>query len=114
MKVEPARGARLDAGIDRGAALRIVVDGRAIEAFEGESVAAALFADGQRALRTTPLRREPRGVYCGIGLCFDCVMTIDGRPNVRACRTPVRDGLRVETQDGDGAWTVEGIPTRSG
>jgi len=113
MQADAGRGGRLDAGIERGPAIRIVVDGRDVDAFEGESVAAALFAAGQRTLRTTAGLRAPRGVYCGIGLCFDCVMTIDGRPNVRACRTPVRDGLRVETQSGDGKWT-EGSATRPG
>ena len=108
MDVNAEPGARLDAGIERGRAVSILLDGRAVEAFEGESVAAALFAAGRRVLRTTSLRAEPRGVYCGIGLCFDCVMTIDGRPNVRSCRTAVRDGLRVETQRGDGVWTALG------
>jgi predicted molibdopterin-dependent oxidoreductase YjgC len=43
-------------------------------------------------------------MYCGIGVCFDCVMTVEGQRTARACLTPVRDGLRVETKQGDGAW----------
>jgi aerobic-type carbon monoxide dehydrogenase small subunit (CoxS/CutS family) len=60
-------------------------------------VAAALIAAGRRVFRTTP-GGAPRGVYCGIGLCFECTVTIDGRSGVRACRTPVRDGMRVDTR----------------
>ncbi|OJW06438.1 MAG: hypothetical protein BGO49_23205 [Planctomycetales bacterium 71-10] len=91
----------------RGPEIEIVVDGLSVRAFEGESVAAALLANGRRTLRTTARRGEPRGMYCGIGTCFDCVMTIDGRPNVRACQTPVRAGMRVDSQRGDGTWRLE-------
>jgi len=98
---------RVDQAIRRGPEIEIIVDGRTVRAFEGESVAAALLAAGKRALRTTSRRGEPRGMYCGIGLCFDCVMTIDGQPNVRTCRTLVRAGMRVNSQSGDGAWRIE-------
>jgi hypothetical protein len=80
-----------------------------LAAFEGESVAASLIAADRRALRVTPRRNERRGMYCGIGVCFDCVMTFDGQRADRACVTPVRDGLRVETRQGDGKW-----PTAAG
>ena len=111
----PAEGAnttagearRVDHGIARGPEVEILVDGHPVRAFEGESVAAALLAAGRRALRTTARRGEPRGLYCGIGVCFDCVMTIDGQPNVRTCQTPVRAGMRVESQSGNGMWRVE-------
>lgn len=99
---------RIYGAIIRGPEIEIIVDGHRLRAFRGESVAAALLAAGKRALRTTSGRGEPRGVYCGIGICFDCVMTIDGQPNVRACRTEVRSGMRIETQSGEGTWTVEG------
>lgn len=94
--------------VTRGPEIEIIVDGHPVAAFEGESVAAALLAASRRALRTTDRRGEPRGLYCGIGVCFDCVMTIDGRPSVRTCQTPVRNGMRVETQAGVGAW--RGVP----
>ena len=87
--------------------MAILVDGQPLVAFEGESVAAALLASGRRALRTTARRGEPRGMYCGIGTCFDCVMTVDGRPNVRTCQTPVRAGMRVESQRGEGSWGLK-------
>jgi hypothetical protein len=90
----------------RGSAIEIIVDGDPSPAFWGESVAAALLASGKRILRTTP-RGEPRGVYCGVGICFDCVMTIDGQPSVRACQTTVRPGMRIETQIGHGSWRLD-------
>ena len=97
---------RRDGTVTRGREIEIVVDGRSVRAYEGETVAAALMAAGQQSLRTTWRRREPRGLYCGIGLCFDCVVAIDGQPNVRACQTPVRSGMRVDSQAGKGTWRV--------
>ena len=78
----------------------IYFDGRPVPALEGEPVAAALLAAGIRAFRTTEKRREPRGVFCAIGRCTDCMMIVDGRPNTRTCVTPVRAGMRVEMQHG--------------
>jgi predicted molibdopterin-dependent oxidoreductase YjgC len=95
---------RIDDGVQRGRAVEIVVDGLPVRAYEGESVAAALAAIGHRTLRTTARLGAPRGLYCGIGVCFECVMVIDGRPNVRACQTCVCDGMRVRTQAGEGQW----------
>ena len=98
---------RIDGAVARGPEVEIVVDGLPIMAFEGESVAAALLASGRRTLRTTARLHEPRGMYCGIGICFDCVMTVDGNPNVRTCQTPVRAGMQIESQQGDGRWRLE-------
>lgn len=98
---------RIDGAISRGPEIEIIVDGRLVRAFEGETVAAALLAAGKRPLRRTSRRSEPRGFYCGIGICFDCVMTINGQPNVRTCQTPVQAGMRVDSQSGDGVWRME-------
>lgn len=87
-----------------GREVTIEVDGQPVQAHEGEPIAAALMAAGLRVLRHTVKRHEPRGVFCAIGRCTDCAMTVDGRPNVRTCVTPVREGMRIETQDGLGAW----------
>ncbi len=95
---------RMTAAGERGRPLTILVDGREVGAYEGETVAAALFAVGHRVLRLTPRAETPRGYFCGMGVCHDCLMTVDGAPNVRACMTPVREGLRVETQRGLGDW----------
>jgi predicted molibdopterin-dependent oxidoreductase YjgC len=85
------------AATERGPVLAIEVDGRHIEAHAGETVAAVLLANGIRVLRHTDESGAPRGVFCGIGVCFDCLVTVDGVPNVRACVTPVRQGMIVET-----------------
>ncbi len=90
--------------------VRITVDGESLDARAGEPVAATMFAHGRRICRTTARTNEPRGVFCAIGLCGDCIMQIDGIPGVRACITPVRAGMRVETQHGLGAWDATTTP----
>ena len=97
---------RMTPALERGRAINIRVDGRPVVAYEGESIAAALLAAGERIMRWTARAGEPRGYFCGMGVCQDCLVTVDGLPNVRACMTPVRDGLRVDTQRGLGDWGV--------
>jgi predicted molibdopterin-dependent oxidoreductase YjgC len=86
--------------------LEVTIDGKKIEAFEGESIAAAMYAAGMRVHRTTPKNGEPRGVFCNIGRCTDCIMKVDGQPNVRTCVTRVRDGMVVESLKGLGTWGI--------
>jgi len=81
--------------------------GEPVQAFAGEPVAAALVAAGVRVFRRTSKLGEPRQLFCGIGRCTDCVMVVDGQPNVRTCVTAVREGMRVEVQDGRGVWERE-------
>ena len=85
-------------------AFEITVDGRAVPAREGDTIASALVASGVRVFRTSTKRHEPRGMFCAIGRCTDCAMTVDGTPNVRTCITPARPGMVVETQHGLGEW----------
>ena len=80
----------------------LLVDGQRLEAEATASLAAALLAAGQRRLRTTARAGEPRGVFCGMGVCFDCLVTVEGRADERACVVPARDGLAVTTQEGAG------------
>ena len=87
----------------------ITVDGRPLAAREGEMIAAALIAAGIRRFRTTS-KHDSRGIFCAIGRCTDCVMEVDGRPNVRTCVTPVEDGMVVNTQAGLGVWTEGNAP----
>jgi len=82
----------------------IYLDGEEIEAFEGDTVASALWAVGKRVSRYSPRRCEARGLFCAIGYCSDCLMVVDGVPNTRTCVEPVRDGMRVEVQQGHGNW----------
>lgn len=83
----------------------IIVDGVAMQARRGEMIAAALVAHGKDSFRRTVKRDEPRGIYCGIGRCTDCVMTVNGTPNVRTCVTAVEEGMVIQTQIGSGEWT---------
>jgi len=76
------------------------VDGISLNARAGDSVAAALLAAGIISCRTTPVSGAPRGPYCMMGVCFDCLVTIDGVGNRQACLVRVRDGMRVEIQQG--------------
>ncbi|NUR30933.1 MAG: (2Fe-2S)-binding protein [Catenulispora sp.] len=77
-------------------------DGRPMTARPGQTVGGALLASGVRSWRTTRFGGRPRGLFCGIGVCFDCLVTVNGEPNVRACVAPVAEGDVVVTQAGDG------------
>ncbi|XVX21880.1 (2Fe-2S)-binding protein [Actinomycetota bacterium] len=77
-------------------------DGRDVPFVVGQTVAAALIADGTLAWRRTRHTGRPRGAFCGIGVCFDCLVVVDGRPNERACLVPAAAGLSVLTQEGVG------------
>ncbi len=83
-----------------GANLTIWFDGVAIPARTGDSVAVALLAAGVTTTRTTPVSGAPRGPFCMMGACFDCLAEVDGRANVQTCMTAVRDGMRIQRQDG--------------
>lgn len=75
----------------------IEVNGEAIAACDGQTVAAALIAAGRPVFRRMP-SGAPRGVFCGMGVCFDCLVTVDGLADQRACITPVRPGMRVQLE----------------
>lgn len=83
-----------------GQTVRLTVDGRSIEARGGDSVAAALLAVGIDVCRTTPVSGAPRGPYCMMGVCFDCLITVDGIGNRQGCLVRVADGMAVATQRG--------------
>jgi len=78
--------------------VRLTVDGRAVEAEAGQSLLAALWNAGHRAVRTSVSGGE-RGPLCAMGTCFECRVRIDGVPHQRACRVEVRDGMTVSTRD---------------
>jgi sarcosine oxidase subunit alpha len=83
----------------RGAKLQIRVNGRPHTAYAGESVHAALLAAGYRVLRKTAKAHQPRGLFCGMGVCYDCLVTIDGVPHQRACMTLVEAGMEIGIDD---------------
>lgn len=80
----------------RTTAVTIWVNGKPVEAFPGETVATALLAHGHRILRRSPRSRRPRGVFCAMGICQECVLDVDGRLRT-SCTTPVREGMHVVT-----------------
>jgi predicted molibdopterin-dependent oxidoreductase YjgC len=77
-------------------------DGKDLNAAYGQTLAAAILNSGARILRETRINDRPRGLFCGIGVCFDCLVVIDGAPNQRSCLVEVAGGMRVETQIGAG------------
>ncbi|WP_108661758.1 (2Fe-2S)-binding protein [Acuticoccus kandeliae] len=88
---------RIDASGER---IAFTFDGETVEARPGDSVAAALIAAGFDATRRSAISGMARGPYCMMGVCFDCLVAIDGEPNRQACMVEVRDGLVVTTQNG--------------
>lgn len=84
----------------KGSRVVFTYDGVEMEGYEGEPIAMALKAAGVEVHRFTAKRHEPRGIFCAIGRCTDCVMVVDGKPNVRTCMTPLAAGMDVRTQDG--------------
>ena len=90
-----------DHDIDTGSqTVKILIEGKTITVPLGETVAAAMLAGGFEYVRTTPVSRSRRAPYCMMGVCFDCLVEIDGIPNQQACQTLVRDGMRVNLQKG--------------
>jgi sarcosine oxidase subunit alpha len=85
---------------DTRPAVEIFVDGVAVMAREGDTVSAALLASGLDVRRATAVSGAPRLPYCMMGVCFECLVTIDGMGNRQGCLTPVRAGMRVEIQKG--------------
>ena len=81
-----------------GETVRIRIDERMVEAQAGDSVAAALLLSGITTIRTTLVSGEPRAPYCMMGVCFECLVKIDGEANRQACMVEVKDGMEVRTQ----------------
>ncbi|MDI2132048.1 (2Fe-2S)-binding protein [Yinghuangia seranimata] len=89
------------AGARPGPAFTVRVDGREVDALPGQTLAAVLWADGTTAWRTTRVGGRPRGAFCGIGSCFDCLITVNGVRDLRACLVRPEPGDVVSTRDDD-------------
>jgi D-hydroxyproline dehydrogenase subunit gamma len=85
----------------------ITFNGEAVPLVPGQTIAAALLAAGHRELRQTRLGSRPRGIYCGIGACFDCLVVVNGAPSRRACLIEAQPGDQIESQRGTG-WEQTG------
>jgi len=83
--------------ITRGAPFEIEVDGQPVMAYEGETLATAMQAAGIRAFATHAQPHPSSRLFCGMGTCYQCLVTVDGQPNYQACRTLARPGMKVET-----------------
>ena len=83
-----------------GAPVTFTFDGRSLQARSTDTIAAALLAAGVETCRTTPVSGAPRAPYCMMGVCFECLVVVDGVGNRQGCLIAVRDGMRVETQRG--------------
>ena len=93
-----------------GATVAFTIDGRSAQAFAGDTVAAALLSADVDHCRTTAVSGAKRAPYCMMGVCFECLVTIDGVGNRQACLIPVHAGMRVETQSGARAIAEESHP----
>lgn len=86
--------------VKKGEEITFYYNGQEVKGYEGEPIAAALKAAGIMIHRYTARQHKPRGIFCAIGRCTDCVMIVDGVPNVRTCITPLKAGMDVKTQYG--------------
>lgn len=83
--------------------VHITVDGRPLTGVSGQSIAGVMLGADMRSWRSTARANAPRGIFCGIGVCFDCLVSVDGVRDVRACQRQAREGDVVELQrDGEG------------
>ncbi len=89
-----------EGAVRAGTPVKFTFDGRPLTARRGDTVAAALLANGIIRQRETPISNAARGPYCMMGVCFECLVVIDGIGNKQGCLTPVMDGMVIETQHG--------------
>jgi len=91
---------------ERGDKITFLFNGREVDAYPNETIAAALHAAGIRKLGESPELHRPRGLFCAIGNCSSCFMTVDGKPNTRVCVVTAEQGMRVEEQRGKGVLGI--------
>jgi sarcosine oxidase subunit alpha len=87
------------AGIDRREMIHIRVNGQSFPAAPGETVLAALTAAGFKVLKKSNVRGEPRGPFCGMGICYECLVTINGVPKQRSCMTEVAENMEISIHE---------------
>jgi len=87
------------ASVIRGKKINLFVNGNRVTAYEGETVHAALTAAGIRRLKQSPTNRQARGVFCGMGICYECLVAINNIPDQRACMILVEDQMKIRTDE---------------
>jgi len=85
--------------IKRNKEVKIIVNGKEVIAYEGETVLSALIANGFKAFRSSAVENEFRGGFCGMGVCYDCLVKINGVPQLRSCMYYVKEGMEIETDE---------------
>jgi sarcosine oxidase subunit alpha len=85
--------------IKRKEKVTLSVNGKDVPAYKGETILAALMAAGYKTLKKSPLEKNPRGALCGMGVCFECIVTVNGIPNIRSCMTEVEDNMEIEIDE---------------
>ncbi len=85
--------------VNREKNLKIIINGKDVQAFEGELVSTVLQSEGISVFNFKHKTGKPAGIYCGMGVCYECLVTIDGVSNIRACQTFVKDGMVINTGD---------------
>ena len=78
--------------------IALTLDGENLSGLAGQTIAGVVLASGRLSWRTTSSDGKPRGLFCGIGVCFDCIVTVNGERDVRACQRRASDGDVVESQ----------------
>jgi predicted molibdopterin-dependent oxidoreductase YjgC len=95
---------------ETGETLTVLIDGRALRVKRGDTAAAALLLAGKASFRRSAVSGENRGPYCGMGVCFECLVTINGIPNRQACLIPVEDGMQIDTGHAAPLLNAKGRP----
>lgn len=85
--------------IKRKDKVTLSVNGKKIAAYKGETLLAALLATGYKKLKRSPINHDPRGALCGMGVCFECIVTVNGIPNTRSCMTEVENDMEIEIDE---------------
>lgn len=93
---------------EKGELVQFTFDGKTYEGYAGEPIAMALKDAGVMVHHYTRKTNEPRGIFCAIGRCSDCIMIVNGKPNIRTCITPLEEGMVVQTQYGVSAEPPKG------
>ena len=94
---------------ERGEQVKFLFEGNPVTAYQGETVAMALYRNGIDVFSESTKLHRPRGMFCAIGKCSSCMMRVNGVPNVRTCILPVREGMTVERQRGVGEKPSEAV-----
>lgn len=93
--------------------VEVFIEGEKVEAYAGESAASVVLRSGMLPSRTTSVSGEGRAPYCMMGVCFECLLEIDGIANVQGCMTPVVDGMEIRRQKGARALVTSVIETKN-